>query len=180
MEKTIWEQFQIPKYDPGAGLLYCLRYGLDRIEAHRTQVVSALQELGVQLEQRGESDVIDMFLRRPSTTSEKTRASSLASELSVLNEATEYKEAGFGYKNIEDLTTGLIVQYFTLLDTRSLAVVYDFVDLIIPQIVRGLRTADKQNKVLSSRERASLSELERFAKRQFNHLNSPVRIAVIG
>lgn len=151
--------------DPGAGILYCLRYRKRRIYYHQRSVVKALRSLGVGLEV-----LLGEIVVKPSRIldeSEQRRLGSLLEELSCLNEARTYSAAGFSkFHSIRDLKKGLISTYSALIEYQRIRQAYDVIHKVIPQLVRELRTANHQNKVLSPSERKDLSELLQFAQNQ--------------
>ena len=156
--------------DQGGGILYCMRYDSAHIEEHHTQVIEALKKIGLTFSDRGED--IAVSSENKLSPEEEKRALALLEELSVINEAREYKEAGLdGIKNIRDLRDRLSLSFYALLDQRKLVDAYDFVDLFIPRIVNDIRLADKQNHVLSSEDRKALEELARFAQSRAEMLN---------
>jgi len=179
-EKDLWKQFNLGKNNPspGGGILYCLRYSPERIEAHQESVISALENIGATIQDYADQQVAVSF--KNLDESQKRRAVILLEELSVLNEAQEYHEAGFGrYRSISELKDGLMCSYVNILERDQVAA-YDLVDVNIPQIVRDIRIADKQNKILSAFEREQIKELSDFAKRQVEHMNYPAGYIVFG
>jgi hypothetical protein len=178
-EKDLWKQFNLGKNNPspGGGILYCLRYSPERIEAHQESVISALENIGAEIIDLGQGLGISL---KGLGESEQRRAVILLEELSVLNEAQEYHEAGFGrYRSISELKDGLICSYLRALERDQVAA-YDLVDVNIPQIVRDISIADKQNKILNSLEREEIKELSDFARRQVEHMNHPGGYIVFG
>ena len=69
--------------------------------------------------------------------------------------------------------------YFELLRENEKVDAYDMVTMAIPQIVRDLRIAHHQNRVLSASERKELTELIKFAQRQDDLLNRPGGVVVL-
>jgi len=174
-QQDLWHVFNLGENNPdqGAGILYCLRYSVDRIHAHQESVISTLQTLGVTLEDAGQD--IYAHLPKNGTDIQRERVYILFEELSCLNEAMEYVQAGFNqFDNVEDLKNGLVTQYFGLLQKGNLAEAYDLVDLTIPEIAQDLRVAHLQNKVHSSQDLKNLEELVDFSRRQVNNLNHPM------
>lgn len=165
-EKTLWEAFNLAEKnpDPGGGIMYCLMYDLDRIIAHREPVVSAIQAMGVKLEEA--DDVIAVVLQNELSEFKKKKLLILLEELSVLNEAQEYHEVGFGkYNTIEELKSGLIIAYFSFLGEKKQTDAYNLVSKVIPQIVQDIQTSDSQSRFLYAHERRTLDELLSFARR---------------
>jgi hypothetical protein len=178
VEKSLWDEFNLGARnpDPGAGLLYCLRYSEDRIKAHQVAVVDALTSLGAWIDLAGEGVGVgfpDNF--------ERDRARLLLEELSCLNEALEYSSVGFNrFDSVKQLKSGLMSSYLDLLSSGNMVGSYEMISAGIPQIVNDLRVADFQNKVLSGRDREELSDLVRFVKRQDHILNSPGQYVLFG
>lgn len=185
-EKQLWEQFQpgASSPSPGAGILYCLKYELPRIEAHHKSVVDALKELGVCIVEEGEKLGL-RFCSEYSTNGDQSnllgRVNALVEELACLNEALEYSRGGLGdCRTIDDLKNRLMVSYFDMLTRGSQVNAYELVEFIIPSMVGDLNWAHGQNRVLSCRDRKSLEELSMFAKRKADHMNNPHGYAVFG
>ncbi|MBI2129554.1 hypothetical protein HYU07_04910 [Candidatus Woesearchaeota archaeon] len=182
MAKTLWERFNLAEKNPdrGGGILYCLRYDYDRINAHRECIVAALKSMKFQLEEVDGG--IAAVPEKPLTDHEGNKAYILLEELSVLNEAQEYIEAGYGYiKNIEALKDRLVSHYLSVFSkSKNLIDAYNFVDMVIPEIVHDIRVADAQNGILSNKEKKTLDDLLEFSKRQTNLLNARGGLAVIG
>ena len=121
-EKTLWQEFNLGENnaDPGGGILYCLRYDGGRIKAHQESVVSAVQSMGVQLEEVDEG--IAVVPQWHLDHSESDRLVVLLEELSCLNEAQEYVDAGYGqFNNLMELNHGFFTHYFSLLNEGNLA-----------------------------------------------------------
>jgi len=169
MDDKLWSEFNLAKsnQDPGAGILYCLRYDANRLKGHQEQVVTALKSLGIKLDDLGDNNIVASFIEPNSIVEKGERAYLLLEELSCLNEAIEYTEVGFGkFKSIEELKHGLITTYFSLLTDEKKVEAYDLISTVIPQIVRDIRIADSQNKALSNKEKKALEELILFTKRK--------------
>lgn len=180
-EKTLWNYFNLAENNPDqdGGILYCLRYDEDRISAHRTSVVGALESMGIGLKEVDE--IIYITTSGVMERAEQYRVRALLEELSCLNEAMEYTEAGFNqFSNVRQLKNGLMSAYFGLLEEREMADAYNIVTVAIPQIVGDLTLADCQSGVLSASERRELAELTRFAKRQDDLLNTPGGFVIVG
>lgn len=180
-DKTLWEEFSLAENnpDPGAGILYCLKYSEDRIKAHREAVIKVLKGLGIEMEEI-EEGVAVIPAHKPDD-SESRKLLILLEELSCLNEAQEYKEAGLkDVHTIPQLTEALTSLYYKLLGERRMADAYNLVDVSIPQIVRDLSIAQEQNGVLSKTDKDALMELETFAKRVTERLAGSNRLVVFG
>ena len=180
-EKTLWELFNLAEKNPdqGGGILYCLRYNADRLKEHHKAVVSAL-EANVEMEDYGDNG-IGVVLKRQLTESETDNVMVLLEELSVLNEAQEYAEVGFGaYKNLQDLKNGLMGRYLSLLENREMADAYKLIQAAIPQIVRDISTAHRQNNVLSGKDKRTMGKLDSFSKNHTRILNSPEGFVLFG
>jgi hypothetical protein len=173
-EKTLWEQFNLRDYslDQGGGILYCIRYSPERISAHRNAIIKNLESRGVYIEEV--EDRLGVGFRRTQNHEERNSAIIMLEELSVLNEATEYQEAGLEqYRSIRELVDGIKTSVLEGVSQKNLVDIYNFLEMSIPQIVRDIRIADRQNKVLSNKERQALDNLMEFASRQVRQLNSP-------
>jgi len=174
LEKTLWDYFNLAEnnQDQGGGILYCLKYNSGRIKAHQESVVAAIKTMGIELEGVGEE--IAAKSSRALNKEEKNRCYPLFEELSCLNEALEYVDAGIGeYNSVGDLIVGLKSKYGVFLINKKLRDAYNLVAMEIPQFVEDLRIADKQNKILSSSEREGLEDLMSFAKEKEAFLNNP-------
>lgn len=175
-ETDLWSQFNLGENnrDPGGGILYNLRYSPEQLAVKRETIKAALVSMGISLVDRGDEvgvtaedvvedgDVIE-------------RAMYLLEELSVINEAQEYAQAGFAdIKSIPALVSYLIAAYYQCLlksGESGLDDAYDIVTVIVPQIVYDLSIADGQNSVLSNRDRIVLKELGDFGSAQQQRLN---------
>ncbi|MBI2657725.1 hypothetical protein HYX08_03445 [Candidatus Woesearchaeota archaeon] len=180
-KKTLWEEFNLAENNPDqeGGILYAMRYDAERIKAHRGAVVGALRDIGIEFQEV--DNLIGMFPKNVLSESETRRVYALAEELSVLNEATEYQEAGFGrFKTWGELKDGLVSHYFSLLlDKKDLVGAYNLATMVIPQIVRDLRIAQAQGKPFSSGEKRTIDDLLAFAISRERQLNHP-RLVFIG
>lgn len=178
MEKTLWEQFNFQDPRDAGGLLYCLRYSEERLEAHRDQVRDVLKKEGISLVEDGRLVKVNLNIQSGSL-SFKGRVA-LLEELSDLNEALTYKEAGINCRNISELKDRIIVQYLCLLDGGNLVDAYNLMDLEVPRMVSSLIKADSRNNVLNSKDRQYLRELGSFASRQVDLLNRPGGMVIFG
>jgi hypothetical protein len=170
---SLWHQFNLAEANPSqaGGLLYAMRYSSEEIEAKREIVIAALERIGVTLEDMDE-DGIGVAL---SDDAARDQALALLEELSVENDAVAYHLAGYGqYHTISELCTGLKGNYLELLThgKPNMVAAYNLATLVIPEIVRDLRSADVQNNVLSARDRKELDALEQFARTKDRQLNS--------
>lgn len=174
------KQFNLAENNPdqGGGILYSMRYSKDHIEEHHMQVVEALKRIGVTFKDEGER--IAVTPEKELSPEEQRRTLALLEELSVINEAREYKETGLdNIQNISDLKNCLILSFHALLDAKNLVDAYNFVTLFIPRIVSDIRLADKQNQVLSAQDRKDVNELAAFAAAKEKMLNKH-RIVIMG
>ncbi len=176
---SLWHQFNLAEANPsqGGGLLYVMRYSLEEIEAKREIVIAALERIGVTLEDM-DTEGIDASL---SDDAARDQALALLEELSVENDALAYHVVGYGqYHTVPELCTGLKGNYLELLTNGkpNMVAAYDLVTLVIPEIVRDLRSADIQNAVLSEKDRKELAALEQFAQTKDRQLNR--RTVMIG
>jgi hypothetical protein len=172
-EKSLWHEFNLGETHPaqGGGLMYCLRYDIDRINAHHEAVVSALESQGVALEDAG--DLIRVNPGRALDDSEKKSLVLMLEELSVLNDARAYASMGYDkYNNFEELKNSLVSTYLDLLEHSNISDAYNFLTLGITQIIKDAKIADMQNKCLKSNERAALKELASFVKNQDSLMNT--------
>lgn len=180
-EKTLWEEFNLAENnpDPGGGVAYCLKYDEDRISAHRESVITALKEIGVKMEELGED--IAVVPPHQFDDSEQQKLLLLLEELSCLNEACEYIDAGLtNVKSVFELKSILISSYSELLKENNLADAYNLVDMFITQLVHDLTIAHEQNKILTNTDLKELEELADFAEREVKKLNNPHGFVVMG
>jgi hypothetical protein len=178
--ETLWEEFNLGENtaDPGGGILYCLRYDSDRINSHREQVIRTLKSYGIELNDVDEG--IAAVPDHPMTSNEKMIVYNLLEELSCLNEAQEYNEAGYGRMNsVRGLGSSLILYYFELVK-ENIVDAYNLIDLAIPELVRDIKIADRQNNVLGPEDRKALEELASFAERHVRMHNRPGGYVIIG
>ncbi len=174
------KQFNLAEGNPdqGGGILYCMRYSRDHIEEHHAQIVGALKRIGITFTDEGDN----IGARADAELSPETerQAILLLEELSVINEAREYKEVGLDdIKNIPELSGYLMTTFFSLLKSKNLVDAYNFVTIFIPRIIRDIMLADRQNKVLTNKDRIALNELSEFVKSKEKLLNSN-RITILG
>lgn len=181
-EPDLWHEFNFGENDPspGGGILYCLRYTRERLEAHRKPVIDALKQLGMELVDIGN----DSVALRGDPPDESTMQSILLlfEELSVLNNALGYHDAGFGdFTSIAELRGRLVFQVEQCLarDNRNYAVAYEIVTVIIPEIVRNIRLAHEQNNILSSTDVRELQLLKGYAKRRADLLDAPTGKVIV-
>lgn len=181
-EPDLWHEFIHGEDDPspGGGILYCLRYTRERLEAHREPVINALKQLGITLVDTGE----DSVGARGGLLDESTTQSALLlfEELSVLNNALGYHDIGFGnLTSIAELRGRLVFQVEQCLaqDKRNYAVAYEIVTVIIPEIVRNIRLAHEQNNILSSTDVRELQLLKGYAKRRADLLDAPTGKVIV-
>jgi len=154
-----------------------LRYGQEHIEAHRANVIRAIQNMQVELREDG-PDGIAVFPQQSLPPEDGERLVILLEELSVQNEALEYQAAGFGECNtIGDLRNSIISHVESLLPNIDLVEAYNIVTISIPQIVRDIRIAHLQNKVLSPQEVEELDGLASYAQRTARILDRPGGVA---
>ncbi len=179
---SLEKQFNLAENNPdqGGGILYCMRYEREHIEEHHAQVIAALKAMGISFREEGESGIAAES-QDDLDPEQQRRRFALLEELSVINEAREYKEAGLdGVKSVSELSNRLVVTFHGLLRSRKLANAYDFVTVFLPMIISDIRLADKQNKVLSSEDRAALDKLSAFVVSKERFLNSPGGFTVLG
>jgi uncharacterized membrane protein YecN with MAPEG domain len=173
-EKSLWEEFNLAQANPdrGGGILYCLRYPEDRLRAHQKQVISAINDLGAVPKDLGE--FITVVPGREWDLHERRRVAYLLEELSVLNEALEYVDVGFGvFNNVSELKDGLIMHYLdALLKRGDVLHAYGLVTSTIPGIAKDLRTAHEQNRVLSPQDEVALRDMEFFSLMHTNMMDS--------
>lgn len=182
-EDKMWKEFNLAEQNPspGGGILYCLRYTREHIEAHHQHVVTALKELGIQLQDVTEG--IAVVPTRELDEVERQRVMHLLEELSVQNEAIAYHGAGFGAcKTIGELQNHLVsaVEGCMSRTHQDLPTAYDLVTITIPQLVRDLRVSHRQNDVLSALDLDTLEALADYARRKEDLLNRPGGVVVFG
>lgn len=175
----LWEQFNLAENNPdrGGGILYCLRYSYDMIRAKREQLISIMKNNGIQLVEM-EDGMISVETGTDSLD-EHRKNFILFEELSVLNEAAEYYEAGLGpFNSVDDLMRKLVSHYDQLMMKKNLPDAYNFISTAIPEVISDLRFADRQNNVLSKKDRKTIEETLDYARSQSALLENP-RNAVI-
>lgn len=169
----IWLQFNLGEQNPspGGGILTCLRCSREEIEERHPSVVSAIQDMGVSLEDIDTG--IAVIPQNPLSQEDTVKLMALLEQLSVLNEALEYHGAGYGaFHTIAELRNGIVSQFLTLLiDQKDLPGAYNLVDLVVPEIVRDIRVTHKRESILSQDEEHELDELTEFAKIKVRQLN---------
>lgn len=157
--------------DQGGGILYNLRYTSEKLEQMREQIISTLNTFNILAKEVGKN--IEIVPESELNENDKEKLINLFEELSVINEALEYKEIGIDeVKNIFELKNLLILHYFALLKDREKVDAYNFVDIFIPQIIKDLSIAKEQGKKFSKEEEKAISELVEFAKRRVEEFNS--------
>lgn len=180
-QSSLWEVFNLAEHNPdqGGGILYCLRYTEEVLVGKQRQVVSALTKLGFTLKEVEQG--IEAASSHNLSDSDYRRAGALFEELSVINEALEYKQGGFDrIKSIQDLKNTIIGDFFGFLERRKLAEAYDLVSVVVPTLVRDIARADRQNKLLTRQDKVALQELQDFARKKEKFLNSPGGTVTIG
>jgi hypothetical protein len=181
LSNPLWKEFDFAEQNPdqSGGVLYALRYDEERLKAGREKIVSAIEGLGATPQDIGK----DIKVSIGEETNEKKMATlvTLLEELSVINEAMAYKEAGFrGIRSIQEWKKTLVGYYFELFKKRDLVAAYDLVTISIPEIIRILGISHIQNKTLSRRDLQALEELQNFCVRQDDNLNRPGGMLVLG
>ncbi len=167
------KQFNLAERNPdqGGGILYCMRYSGEHIDEHHAQIVEALKRMGITFTDEG--DNIGARADTELSPEAERQVTLLLEELSVINEAREYKEAGLDdVKNIRELSDYLISTFYSLLKSKNISDAYNFVTVFIPRIISDISLADRQNKVLTNQDRAALDKLSEFMKSKEKQLNS--------
>ncbi len=159
--------------DPGAGLLYSLRYGAERLRGHQNAGIKALRKIGVAFEDIGEGMVAARTEITSDDTSQTARVMALCEELSCLNEALEYKDQGATWKSVIEVETVHLTAFYDFIRTGNIVDAYAIVSGAIPQIVSDLMTAHHQNKVLSPYDLGVLKRLQTFAEIKRRELEHP-------
>lgn len=174
-EKSLWEEFRIGEelFMDVEGILYASRFSLDRITIHREQVIVALKSMGIEM-----SEVEEGIGIHGHTDSNIGNVSLLLEELSVLNQATDYKAAGIN--GVEDLQKRYSLAFLRYSEERRLPEAYDMVTIEIPRLVSGLRAADIHNSVLYPHERKALEDLLTFAKHKDDLMNGHGGYVILG
>ncbi len=170
----LWRQFNLAEQNPspGGGILTCLRCSREEIEERHPGIVSAIQDMGVDLKDIDTG--IAVIPQNPFSEENAIKLMALLGQLSVLNEALEYYDVGFGvFNNIAELKNGIVSAVLQLLTERKLVDAYDLVDRVVPQIVRDIRITNRQENVLSPDEIGDLDALDRFAQTKVRQLNKP-------
>lgn len=179
---SLEQQFNLAEAnpDPGGGILYCMRYDREHIEEHHAQVIQALKRIGVTFKDDETSGGIAAVPENELTPDEEKTELALLEELSVINEAREYKEVGLdGVTNVKELCERLTLSFYENLDQKRLVDAYNFVSVFLPTVIRDLQIADKQNGVLSKKDRDAVQQLADFATAKEKMLNKN-RILILG
>ena len=186
---TLWsmdsleKQFNLAENNPdqGGGILYCIRYNREHIDEHHAQVVEALKHMGITFKDEEGGNGIAVNAENTLSQDEERRTLALLEELSVINEARKYKDAGLDdVKSITELSNRLMLTYHALLDAKNLADAYNFVDIFIPRVVNDIHLADQQNKILSAEDRKAVKELYSFARSKEKFLNKNKSVVLGG
>ena len=166
--------------DPGGGILYCMRCDSEHIEEHHAQVIKALKNMSITFKDDEASGGIAVIPENELTPDEEKRELALLEELSVINEAREYKEVGLDdVTNVKELCERLTLSFYENLDQERLVDAYNFVSVFLPTVIRDLRIADKQNGVLSKKDMDAVQKLADFATAKEKMLNKN-RILILG
>ncbi len=152
-----WNNFTLDEPNQAkGGILYCLRYSKERLEAHREQVIGGLIRLGHTCNaKRGLFDRLFKFKKNPKKVESAVRSYPvLLEELSTINNALKYHELGFGrYRNLRELREGILGLYGQ-----------GNLDENIRKIVRELKISQEQGKEFRAYEREQIADLEMFVK----------------
>jgi len=180
-QKQLWREFNLAERNPaqGGGILYCLRYSKEHLEAQQEAVIKAIRGMRMSIRDVGESR-LELDLSFIPEDNKKT-ACALLEELSVVNEALEYNASGFGNnKSIPELSRGLMDTYFQMLTKSNPADTYNFISMAIPEIVRDLRISEAQGKNFTTKERKAIQELQDFAKSQTRRMGNTSKYVIFG
>lgn len=178
----LWPEFNLGANDPspGKGILTCLRCTPEEIRERHPSVIAAIQTMGIDLQDIGEEGIA-VVVSRELSESERTEALDLLAQLSSDNEALEFHAKGYGVaRSIAELTNGLMMQYFELLEHKKLPDAYDLVTVIIPEIVRDIETTHAREQVLCPTEEEEIRKLVNFAVSQEKNLNKPTVLLSMG
>jgi hypothetical protein len=175
VENNLWHEISLgnPLYLQVEGVLYATRMSAGRIEGHRDEVVKALQGMGMSITQEE-----DGFRINGHNDSNGDGAVALLDELSVLNSAADYKNAGID--SIAQLSGNYLRTWMRLSAGGNLADAYDMMSIELPQLAAGLRAADKINSPLYTHERVALDELVGLSQRKVDLMNRPRGYVIMG
>jgi len=168
-QAELWQQFNLAENnpDPGGGILYAIRYAAEDLKAHQAKVIESLMVDGASIQEAG----IGLGVHLGGLSHEqRERALLILEELSVVNDALEYYDAGVNADSIEALAGQLISAYYAGLTPAKKVDAFDLVSDGIPQITREIQHAHAQNGVLSAEDLSKVMELQEFASRQANIL----------
>lgn len=179
-EQGIWEQFRMERSpDAGRSIVYAITYPYERLVEHRAKVVAAIKRREIELKDCGDS--FKAVSSGNKNEKEMRRIDQLFNRLSCVNEAIEYTSTGLNqYKSIDELRSGLISQYISLLDERKMADAYNLLELGIMSVARSLMQFMNGKNLLSDRDKDAIEEMDRFGKRQYHIMNSPGRYVIFG
>ena len=181
-KNLLWNKFNLWEQNPdqGGGIIYCMRYSREVIEQKRKRVISVLDSLDIYPKEVDWNDIAIIPDKNYSQDNTQ-RILHLLEELSVLNGALEYKASLLDtIKNIEELSNLLISIYLSLLQDKKIADAYNLIDITIWEIIADILLADKQNWVLSKKDKKIIENLAGFRDRQISLLNSPGGALMIG
>lgn len=159
---ALWSQFNLAEHNPDqSGILYAIRYDTEGLLAHRKVVTETLVGTGAQVVELapGAIGVDGTDIDRE----DKPRAKILLEELSVTSEALEYHEVGLNPGSIDELAEHLKGKLIHGIAVGANDIAFDFANIQIPQIVRDIETAQRQNDVLPAGEYKMVKDLGEFA-----------------
>jgi len=167
--KELFELFNLGDLNPrqGDGILYCIRRHSLEIRRERDAIIAVLQSKNVSAEARVDENIEIMA---PSDMDRKELLDILT-ELSCLNEAVNYINAGYGnIKSISVLKDRFVITYSNLLVKGQLADAYNLVSIAVTQIVKDLRTVHQQKNALTEEDIRTVDELEEWAEEKMKEL----------
>lgn len=162
----LWKEFNLggANPDPGGGILYAVRYEAEVLERAQERLATTLGELGVTIAEHDQGLGVS-FDGIPDDSVE--HAALLVEEISVVNEALEYHDAGLGKCNsIAELCDALRGAFFSLETPETKDGALDLVDLFIPQVTGDILNAHKKSNVLKRDELEEIHDLIEFAETQ--------------
>ena len=149
------------------GIMYASRYTLERIEAHREQVITALKARGVDFLDLGERVGVNYKGHNPESVI------ALLDELSSLNEAADYKMHGLN--SIEGLSGSYDAAFYPYIfqrrDEQEKPEAYDLTIRML-KLAIALKAVDGRNRMLYAYERRTLDTLIGLTRRNEAMLNS--------
>ena len=141
--------------DPGAGILYAIRYTNEVLRDHQKIVAAVLTDL------IGYSD--DSGPKKKLSNPESRSARLLSEELSCVNEALEYSDVGFQCNTILELCDFYTRAVFLSTQKKDYVAVQYIASVAIPEVVMDIMVSHQMNDVLTREDENEILELGVYA-----------------